>query len=94
MHPEYPSQAAIQAGVAVGVLESVFGPNPAIPVTATDLNDPNLKREYKSIVEMADEQKNVRIWGGVHFRNTLEVGEDMGRKIAVYLSENSLKPTR
>ena len=28
MHPEYPSQAAIQAGAALGVLESVFGPGP------------------------------------------------------------------
>lgn len=33
MHPEYPSQAAIINGVAVGVLESVFGPKPAIPFT-------------------------------------------------------------
>jgi len=94
MHPEYPSQAAIQAAVAVGVLESVFGSNPAIPFTATDLNDPKVKREYKSIAEMSDEHKNVRIWGGIHFRNTLEVSEDMGRKIATYLIENSLKPAR
>jgi hypothetical protein len=28
MHPEYPSQAAINCGVVVGVLESMFGPNP------------------------------------------------------------------
>ena len=41
---------------------------------------------------MAEEHRNVRIWGGIHFRNSLEVGEDMGRKIAAYLVENSLKP--
>jgi hypothetical protein len=94
MHPEYPSQAAIVAGVAVAVLEAVFGPNPALPVTATDANDPNLKREFTHIAQMAQEMKNVRVWGGIHFRNSLDVGEDMGRKIAAYLVDNALKPAR
>jgi hypothetical protein len=37
---------------------------------------------------------NVRIWGGIHFRNSLEIGEEMGRRIAAYLIESSLKPAR
>jgi hypothetical protein len=41
----------------------------------------------------AEEHRKVRIWGGIHFRNSLEVGEDMGKKIAAYLIDNSLKPT-
>ncbi len=94
MHPEYPSQAAIISGLSVAVLESVFGPTPAIPFTTTDLFDPNLKRPFKSINEMDEEQKNVRVWGGIHFRNSLEVGNDMGKKIAVYLVNNSFKPVR
>jgi hypothetical protein len=94
MHPEYPSQAAIVAGVAVSVLESVFGPQAAIPFIATDLMEPTLKRQFNSITQMAEEHKNVRIWGGIHFRNSLDVGDDMGRKIAVYLIDNSLTPAR
>ena len=92
MHPEYPSQAAIICGVAIGVLEPVFGPNPAIPVTATDLMNPNLKRQFKNIAELDQEHRNVRVWGGIHFRNSLDVAYDMGRKIAAYLVDNSLKP--
>jgi hypothetical protein len=94
MHPEYPSQAAIICGVAVAILETVFGPKPAIPVTVTDLADPKVKREYDGIAKLADEHMNVRIWGGIHFRNSLEIGEEMGRRIAAYLIENSLKPAR
>jgi hypothetical protein len=94
MHPEYPSQAAIINGVAVGVLESVFGPKPAIPFTTADLFDPNLKRQFDSIAELDEEHRNVRIWGGIHFRNSLDVGYDMGKKIAAYLVDNSLKPAR
>jgi hypothetical protein len=92
MHPEYPSQAAIISGVAVGVLESVFGPKPAIPFTTADLFDPNLKRQFNNIAELDEEHRNVRIWGGIHFRNSLDVGYDMGKKIAAYLVDTSLKP--
>jgi hypothetical protein len=92
MHPEYPSQAAIICGVAMGTLESVFGSNPAFQVTATDTVNPNLKRHFKNIAELDQEHRNVRIWGGIHFRNSLDVAYDMGRKIAAYLVDNSLKP--
>ena len=65
-----------------------------MPFTVTDLVDPKLKRKFTSIAELADEQCDVRVWGGIHFRNSLEVGADMGRKIAAYLVENSLKPSQ
>jgi hypothetical protein len=94
MHPEYPSQAAIVAGVAVSVLEAVFGPQPTLPITATDLLDPKLTRQFDSVRQMAEEHKDVRVWGGIHFRNSLDVGEDMGRKIATYLIDHSLTPGR
>ena len=94
MHPEYPSQAAIISGAAVGIMEAVFGPRPPVPFTVADLADPKIKRDYKNIAEMAAEHANVRVWGGIHFRNSLEVGDAMGKKIAAYLVENSLKPTQ
>jgi hypothetical protein len=94
LHPEYPSQASISAGVAMGILEAVFGPNPAILITATDVADSNQTRQLKSIAEMAEEHRNVRVWGGIHFRNSLEVANDMGTRIAAYLVENAIKPVR
>jgi hypothetical protein len=94
MHPEYPSQAAIICATALGILESVFGPNPPMALTVADFADPKMKREFQSVSRMADEQREVRIWGGIHFRNSLEVSEDMGRKIAAYMVENAIKPAR
>ena len=94
MHPEYPSQAAIISGASMVVLESVFGPSPAIPFTATDLMDPKITRPFSGVGAMAEEHKVVRIWGGIHFRNSLEVGDQMGRKMSVYLIDNALKPVR
>ena len=43
---------------------------------------------------MAEEQKNVRVWGGVHYRFAIRASEDVGRKVAAYMIENTLKPVR
>jgi len=93
MHPEYPSQAGINAGAARGILEAVFGTEPAA-FTATDVVDARLSRHFASFKQMAEEHKEVRIWGGIHFRNSLDVGDGMGRKIADHLVANYMKPTR
>ena len=42
MHPEYPSQAGIIAGEAMGIMEAVFGPKPATSATVSDLMNPKL----------------------------------------------------
>ena len=94
MHPEYPSQATINATIASAVLESVFGPVKAIPFTATDVRDPKRTRQFASLADMAEEQKNVRVWGGVHYRFAIRTSEDVGRKVAAYMIENTLKPVR
>src|SRR5262249_56136711 len=47
---------------------SVFGPLKAIPFTASDVRDPKRTRQFASLADMAEEQKNVRVWGGVHYR--------------------------
>ena len=94
MHPEYPSQATMNATLAAAVLEFVFGPVTAIPFTATDIRDPKRTRQFASIAQMVEEQKNVRIWGGVHYRSAIETGADLARKSAAYLMENTLTPAR
>jgi hypothetical protein len=93
MHPEYPSQAGINSGAARGVLEAVFGSEPE-GFVVTDITDARLSRQFTSFAQMDQEHKEVRIWGGIHFRNSLEVGEAMGRKIADLLVANYMKPTR
>jgi hypothetical protein len=94
LHPEYPSQATINATIASAVLESVFGPVTVIPFTATDVRDPKRTRQFASLADMAEEQKNVRVWGGVHYRFAIRTSEDVGRKVAAYMIGNTLKPVR
>jgi hypothetical protein len=93
MHPEYPSQAGINGGTARRVLESVFGTGPE-SFTIIDTGDVRLQRRFDSPVQMAEEHKEVRVWGGIHFRNSLNTGDAMGRRLADYLLANYMKPTR
>ena len=93
MHPEYPSQAGINAGTARSILESIFGSGPE-SFTVADVADARLRRRFDSLAQMAEEHKEVRIWGGIHFRNSLNVGEAMGHKLADHLLANYLQPTR
>ena len=93
MHPEYPSQAGINAGAARTVLEAVFG-NGTEDFVVLDTSDARLSRKFTNFAQMAQEHKEVRIWGGIHFRNSLEVGDAMGRKVAEHLVANYMKPAR
>ena len=93
MHPEYPSQAGINAGAARTVLEGVLGTAPEA-FTVTDVGDARLRRPFTSFAQMANEHKDVRIWGGIHFRNSLETGEAMGKRVADALLTSYIKPAR
>jgi hypothetical protein len=94
MHPEYPSQATLNATIATAVLESLFGPGKGITFTAIDVRDPKQTRQFSNMADMAEEQKNVRVWGGVHYRFAIRTSEDVGREVAAYMIENTLKPAR
>jgi hypothetical protein len=94
MHPEYPSQAAIFAGVSVGVFDAVLGPGTGSRVVVTDNADPKVTRQFDNFAAIVEETRVVRIWGGIHFRSALDVSDVMGRQVAAYLVANSIKPVR
>ena len=92
MHPEYPSQAAILAGVGSAALASVDSTD--LPVTIVDSADAKVQRPFASISSLAEEQRLVRIWGGIHFRTSLEVSDGLGKAIVKHLVETTYRPVR
>ena len=95
MHPEYPSQSAIIAGVAAGVFDAVLGPTNTGPtIVITDTADPKITRQFANFAVIVEETRVVRIWGGIHFRSSLEASDAMGRQVAAYLVANSMRPVR
>lgn len=81
MHPEYPCAHCINAGATAAVLEAEFGKGPVPPIEMTSATAPGVRHRWTSVREWQDEVSNARIWGGIHYRNSTEVGTAMGLKI-------------
>ena len=65
-----------------------------MPIIVTDYAEPKITRKFDSFAAIVEETRLVRIWGGIHFRSSLEVSDVMGRQVAAYLVTNSIKPMR
>ena len=87
--PEYPSGHASIGGAAATVLAAFFGNPNAFSATSETL--PGVTRYFSSFSQAADELDNARIFGGIHFRNSCNVGRDQGEQVAEYVLANSLK---
>lgn len=93
MHPEYPCAHCISAQAAAGVLQASFGD--AIPaVKLTSSTAPGVTRSFAKLSDYVAEVVNARVYDGVHYRTSGEVGADMGRKIAELTVQNYLLPLR
>jgi hypothetical protein len=92
MHPEYPSQAAIQAGAVSAVFEAMLGNLSASPLTIVDSSDSKIRRQFASVGALAEEQRMVRIWGGIHFRSSLQASDYMGRAMVAHILKTVSRP--
>jgi hypothetical protein len=91
MHPEYPCAHCISQGSAAGVLEAFFGD--VVPTfTMTSTTAPGLTRKFSRLSDYVTEVVNARVYDGVHYRTSGEVGAAMGRKNGQYAVQNYLKP--
>ncbi len=94
MHPEYPCAHCIVSGTVGTVLQSEIG-NARMPVLATTSpTADNSKRTWMKMEDFMQEVANGRIYDGVHFRTSTEVGTAMGRQIGKLAAEKYLQLSR
>jgi hypothetical protein len=55
---------------------------------------PGVTRSFSRLSDIVTEVVNARVYDGVHYRTSGEVGAEMGRKIGEYVMQNFLKPMR
>lgn len=92
MHPEYPCAHCISAGAVATVLEAEFGTGRVSTITMSSATAPGVVRRWERISDYVKEVNNARIWGGIHYRNTTEVGERMGREIGRLAITGAMQP--
>ncbi len=87
--PEYPSGHASVSGAAATVLAAFFGDQTSFSVTSETL--PGAVRYFTSFSQAADEVDDARVFGGIHFRNSCDVGHAQGRQVGQYILTHSLR---
>lgn len=80
MHPEYPCAHCIVSGSLGAVLEAELGSGP-VPQLSSTSSTANTTRTWVRVGDFVQEVAVARIYDGVHYRNSTEVGTAMGRKI-------------
>lgn len=91
MHPEYPCAHCTFQGSAAGVLRSLFGD--AVPrFTMTSTTASGVTRSFDRLSDYVQDVVNARVYEGVHYRTSGNVGAELGRRIGEYAVETVLKP--
>jgi hypothetical protein len=81
MHPEYPCAHCITSAAVGVVLETQFGSGQVGTFTMTNPAAPGVIRTWDRIGDYVEEVSNARVWGGIHYRTSAKVAQEMGRKI-------------
>lgn len=81
MHPEYPCAHCIVSAAVGEVLEESIGDGPSPLLHSTSPTGGGTERTWTSVVDFVREVSEARIYAGVHYRNSTEVGQAMGRRI-------------
>jgi len=81
MHPEYPCAHCIAASTVATVLAADVDPAAAPLLTTTSPTADGVARRWATFDAFVTEVSNARIYDGVHYRNSTEVGAEMGRKV-------------
>ncbi|HEV8586056.1 MAG TPA: vanadium-dependent haloperoxidase [Methylomirabilota bacterium] len=81
MHPEYPCAHCIVSGAMGAVLEAEIGTGQGPKLHSASYTAGGAMRSWNSVNEFVQEVSLARIYDGVHYRNSTEVGTAMGRKI-------------
>lgn len=81
MHPEYPCAHCIVSASLGAVLQAEIGTGPTPKLSSSSSTAGGAVRTWNTVGEFTQEVAMARIYDGVHYRNSTEVGSAMGQKV-------------
>lgn len=94
MHPEYPCAHCIVSAALGAVLAAEIGSSTAPKLSSASSTAAGAVRSWTSVDDFVKEVSLGRIYDGVHYRNSTEVGAAMGKKIGELAVQKVPKATR
>ena len=81
-HPEYPSGHSCFTGAVTESLRNYFGTKHVRIVASSTAVGAGPPRTYETIDELVKDVENARVWGGLHFRSTMQESAKWAPRIA------------
>ena len=79
-HPEYPAAHGVVSGAIAYTIERFFDTQ-NIPITLTSTVT-GTQHNFTNMNDLLAEIVNARVWGGMHFRSSVEAGIEIGKQVA------------
>ena len=73
------------------ILTLEFGDDPGVTFTVTQTG---ITRTWTRFSEAVQEVIDARVYSGIHFRNSDEVGARLGRQVAQFVSHHALQRSK
>ena len=96
-HPEYPAaHGCLSSAFSDALAAALHTKNLDITVPGATGGGTTLttKRVYRNVRDIQKEIVNARVWAGLHFRNSVEKGENLGNHVAAWDLRQAFQPTR
>jgi hypothetical protein len=88
-HPEYPAAHTTVGATVLGFYTVWFGTD-QFPLAFK--GNGGAVRYYTNVNDIHAEEGNARVWGGMHWRHSTEVGTAVGSRVGKYTATHLLKP--
>jgi len=94
MHPEYPCAHCIVSAALGAVLQAEVGTGPRPKLSSASPTAGGAVRTWSAVDDFVQEVALARIYDGVHYRNSTEVGTAMGKRVGELAARRIPKTTR
>ncbi|HWP77705.1 MAG TPA: vanadium-dependent haloperoxidase [Methylomirabilota bacterium] len=94
LHPEYPCAHCIVSASLGAVLEAELGSGPTPTLSSASSTAGGAVRTWASVGNFTKEVAEARIYDGVHYRTSTDVGSAMGKKIGELAAKSVPRATR
>ena len=88
-HPEYPAAHGCVSGAVAQVIEREYGERISFAFNSTVPN--TIAHQFAGPDALISEIINARVYGGMHFRNSVQQGVRLGRKVGTWVEDNYLQ---
>jgi hypothetical protein len=89
--PEFTSGHTAISGAMATMLGLLFGDDPGLAFTVTSPTNPGFTRTWSTFSAGIDEVVDARVWTGFHFRSSDVAGAQLGRQVARFVFEHTLR---